>query len=54
MSPRKLRAARIRRGTPRAVGYPDWRWTTLAEAELLPFAVPDRKLTDALRARMQG
>lgn len=39
----------IRRGTPRAVGYQDWRWTTVDEAELLPFSVPDRKITDALR-----
>ncbi len=45
--------ARIHRGMPRAIDYQDWRWTTLDEAELLPFSVPDRKITDALRGRTE-
>ncbi len=46
--------ARIRCGTPRAIDYQDWRWTTLDEAEQLPFSVPDRKITDALRGSIES
>jgi len=46
--------AHIHRGTPRAVGYQDWRWTALDEAERLPFSVPDRKITHALRGQAEG
>ena len=46
--------ARIHCGTPRAVGYQEWRWTTLDEAERHAFSVPDRKITDALRAQVES
>ena len=46
--------ARIHRGTPRAVGYQEWRWTTLDEADRHAFSVPDRRITDALRAQAES
>ncbi len=46
--------ARIHCGTPRAVGYQEWRWTTLDEAERHAFSVPDRKITDALHAQVES
>ena len=41
--------ARIRSGSPQAVGVVDWRWVTLDEVERYPCPVADRKIVGALR-----